>query len=160
MRLLLVHNKYQVPGGEDAAFEFEASLLESAGHTVKRLVVSNDEIRGSYDKIHTALTLRWRHRGYRLVAEAISRFTPNVMHVHNTFPQLSPSIYDAAADAKIPTVQTLHNFRITCANGLLMRDGVPCELCISGSPYNAVRFRCYRDSYPGSFAVSRLVAEQ
>jgi glycosyltransferase involved in cell wall biosynthesis len=160
MKLLLVHNRYQQSGGEDAVFDFEASLLERAGHKVHRLVVSNTDIQNTYEKALTAWSLPWNSRGFMLVADAITRSAPNLMHVHNTFPLLSPSIYEAAASAHVPVVQTLHNFRITCANGMLLRDSVPCELCISKSPYNAVRFRCYRNSYSGSFAVARLIASQ
>jgi glycosyltransferase involved in cell wall biosynthesis len=160
MRLLLVHNRYQHFGGEDAVFEFEASLLERAGHEVHRLVVSNKDIKTTTEKIKTAWYLPWNSNGFRLVADAITRCVPDVMHVHNTFPLLSPSIYDAAKMAHVAIVQTLHNFRITCANGMLLRNGAPCEICILKSPYNAVRFRCYRDSFSGSIAVARLIASQ
>jgi glycosyltransferase involved in cell wall biosynthesis len=160
MKIFLVHNRYQQSGGEDIVFEFEGSLLERAGHEVRRLVVSNDDIKTAYEKIRTAWSLPWNSSGFRLVADAIARNRPDIMHVHNIFPLLSPSIYDAAAAANVAVVQTLHNFRITCANGMLLRDGAPCELCITGTPYNAVRFRCYRNSYFGSFAVARMIAVQ
>jgi glycosyltransferase involved in cell wall biosynthesis len=160
MRLLLVHNRYQRSGGEDAVFDFEASLLERAGYSVRRLVVSNADIKTTYEKILTAWSLKWNSCGFRIVADAISQFSPDVMHVHNIFPLLSPSIYDAAAAANVPVVQTLHNFRITCANGMLLRNDAPCERCISRSPYNAVRFRCYRGSYLGSLAIANLIASQ
>jgi hypothetical protein len=129
MKILLVHNRYQQSGGEDTVFEFEGSLLERAGHEVCRLVVSNNEIQTPYQKIRTAWFLPWKPSGFRLVANAIGRNRPDVMHVHNSFPLLSPSIYDAAAATNVAVVQTLHNFRITCANGMLLRDGAPCELC-------------------------------
>ena len=160
MKLLLVHNRYQRPGGEDAVFDFESFLLEGAGHEIQRLVVSNDDIRTLYDRILTSWSLPWNPRGYSLIAEAIIRNRPDIIHFHNIFPLLSSSVYEAAAAANIPVVQTLHNFRIACANGLLLRDDAPCELCITQSPYNAVRFRCYRNSYFGSFAVARMIAFQ
>ncbi len=160
MKLLLVHNRYQQSGGEDVVFEFEASLLEHAGHEVDRIVVSNDDIKTVYQKIRTAWSLPWSSRGFKTVADAIARNRPDIMHVHNIFPLLSPSIYDAAVAANVAVVQTLHNFRVTCTNGLLLRDGAPCELCVSGTPYHAVRYRCYRNSYFGSFAVARMIASQ
>jgi glycosyltransferase involved in cell wall biosynthesis len=158
MRLLLVHNRYQFYGGEDAVFDFEASALEHAGHLVHRVVVSNDDIRTYGDRIRTALALHWSPAGYALVESALRRFKPDLMHVHNFFARLSPSIYDAAAAAEVPVVQSLHNFRVTCANGLLLRDGVPCEICMKRSPYNAVRFRCYRNSYVGSLTLAHMIA--
>jgi glycosyltransferase involved in cell wall biosynthesis len=158
MKLLLIHNPYTQPGGEDSAFEFEACLLERAGYDVHRLIASNAAIRGVVDTIRAAWTLPWNRDGYERALHAIRGFGPDVMHVHNFFAMFSPAIYDAAAASHIPVVQTLHNFRITCANGQLSRDGAPCERCISGSPYNAVRFRCYRGSYAGSLALARMIA--
>src|SRR5712692_7087883 len=158
MKLLLVHNRYRQSGGEDTVFEFEASLLARRGHEVDRVLVSNDDIQSFSEKTRTALSLTWNKAGYALVAGAIERFRPDIVHVHNFFARLSPSVYDAAVEAGIPVVQTLHNFRITCANGLLLRNGAPCELCVTGSPYNAVRFRCYRNSRVGSIAVARMIA--
>lgn len=160
MKLLLVHNRYQHSGGEDAVFDFESSLLEKAGHEIRRLVVSNDAIQTVYKKFETAWHLPWSMSSHKLVATTIAANRPHVMHVHNIFPLLSTSIYEAAAEAGVPVVQTLHNFRITCANGVLLRNGAPCELCIGSTPYNAVRYRCYRNSYLGSFAVARMIASQ
>ena len=111
-------------------------------------------------RFRTAWHLPWNTCGYRLVAEAIAANRPDIMHVHNTFPLLSSSTYEAAAAAKVPVVQTLHNFRVTCANGLLLRDAAPCELCIANTPFNAVLYRCYRNSYLSSFAVARMIASQ
>lgn len=158
MKLLLAHNCYQQLGGEDRVFDFEASLLERAGHQVDRLVVSNDDIGTFGEMIENARSLTWSARGYALAANHIRRFKPDVMHVHNFFAVLTPAIYDAAADAELPVVQTLHNFRITCANAMLLRDNAPCERCIAGTPYNAVRFRCYRHSYVASFALARMIS--
>jgi glycosyltransferase involved in cell wall biosynthesis len=91
------------------------------------------------------------------VMAAVRRFAPDVVHVHNFFPLLSPGIHAAARAAGCATVQTLHNYRLICANAFLMRDGAPCELCVTGSPYRAVRFACYRDSRVGTLAVARMI---
>ena len=79
------------------------------------------------------------------------------MHVHNWFPTFTPSIYDACIAAGIPIVQTLHNFRIYCANGLLARAGKPCELCLGGSTLPALRYACYQDSRLSTFALTRMI---
>jgi glycosyltransferase involved in cell wall biosynthesis len=157
MRLLLVHNRYKQFGGEDAIFDFESSLLERNGHNVHRLLVTNDKISGIRASFNAAWHLPWNRAGYALVTEAIKRFRPDIIHVHNFFPLLSPSIYDAALAKHIPVVQTLHNFRITCANGQFLRNGSPCELCIHGNPYYGALFRCYRNSFAGSLAVARMI---
>jgi glycosyltransferase involved in cell wall biosynthesis len=160
MKILLIHNRYLQAGGEDAVFDFESSLLAKAGHSVSRLAVSNNDLTTPYRKLKAALTLQWNPWGFSLVRDAVAKFSPDVMHVHNTFPLLSPAIYDAAAASGVPVVQTLHNFRLTCANGMLLRNNAPCERCIVGTPFNAVRYRCYRGSYLASAAVAKLIAAQ
>ncbi len=79
------------------------------------------------------------------------------MHVHNFFPLLTPAVLDACRRAGVPVVLTLHNYRLLCPGATLLRDGKPCELCLSGSALNAVRYRCYRDSLAGSAAVAWMV---
>jgi glycosyltransferase involved in cell wall biosynthesis len=157
MRVLLVHNKYQLAGGEDAVFENEAALLSDNGHVVDRLVVSNDRIRGVAASALTAIRATYNPAGRRLMAEAIARTRPDVVHIHNFFPLLSPAIFDACAAANVPAVWTLHNFRLTCANGLLFRDGKPCEQCVGGSAAWGVVHRCYRGSAIGSAAVAGMI---
>ena len=92
------------------------------------------------------------------MAGEITAFGPDVVHVHNFFPLLTPAIYDACRDAGVPVVQTLHNYRTICAGAMLMRSGRPCEDCIGSSPYRAVLHGCYWDSRPASLAVARMVA--
>jgi hypothetical protein len=92
------------------------------------------------------------------MAREIAEFAPDVVHVHNFYPLLTPSIYDACREAGVPVVQTLHNYRTVCANGLLMRQGAPCEDCIGGSPWQAVLHGCYRESRPASAALARMIA--
>ena len=91
------------------------------------------------------------------MSEQIARVRPDIVHVHNTFPRLSPSIYTACRQAGVPVVQSLHNFRITCAAGTFVRDAKPCESCLHGSPYQAVLHRCYRNSALGSLAVAHMI---
>jgi glycosyltransferase involved in cell wall biosynthesis len=157
MRVLLVHNKYQLAGGEDAVFENEASLLSDNGHVVNRLVVSNDSIRGVAASAVAAIRATYNPAGRRLMADAIARARPDIVHVHNFFPLLSPAIFDACAAANVPAVWTLHNFRLTCANGLLFRDGKPCEQCVGGSAVWGIVHRCYRGSAIGSAAVAGMI---
>ena len=82
----------------------------------------------------------------RTCKRAVHRFQPDVAHIHNTWFALSPSIVPAIASQGVPIVMTLHNYRMTCINAHLLRDGIPCELCIGNSPWQGVRFKCYRDS--------------
>lgn len=158
MRILQIHNSYQQRGGEDAVVQLERDLLLSRGHEVEQLVVSNEEIRTRRDRLLTALRTSSSPTGRELAARALARVRPDVVHVHNTFPLLSPSVYDACADAGVPVVQTLHNFRTICAGALLLRDGKVCELCIGGEVRHAVRHGCYRSSPLATIPVAHLVS--
>src|SRR5262245_4787666 len=133
MKILVAHNRYQQYGGEDSVFDSEVELLRAAGHDVETLIKSNDAIKSPIDKIVTmARTARNRH-GMVAMAARIENFRPDVVHVHNFFPLLSPGIYEVCRAANIPVVQTLHNFRPICANGLLLRSNQSCHLCVSNS---------------------------
>ena len=159
MRILIAHNRYQQAGGEDNVVEAERALLSQHGHDVELLLVDNRDLAdGILTQIKTAFTATYSRIGRAKLREAISIFRPDIVHVHNFFPQLSPSIYDACADEGVAVVQTLHNYRLICPGALLMRDGNICEQCITGSPYQAAVYGCYRNSKLGSLAVAHMVA--
>jgi glycosyltransferase involved in cell wall biosynthesis len=159
MRILIAHNRYREAGGEDNVVEAERALLSQHGHDVDVLLVDNRDLAdGILTQIKTAFTATYSRIGREKLRETISISRPDIVHVHNFFPQLSPSIYDACADEGVAVVQTLHNFRLICPGALLMRDGKICEQCITGSPYQAALYGCYRNSRPGSLAVAHMVA--
>ena len=158
MRILIAHNSYQQHGGEDVVFENEARHLELAGHNVCKLVVSNDLIKSTSDKIRATLGTVENSIGMKAVDENIRQFCPDVMHVHNFFPLLSPAIYQISRNAGVAVVQTLHNFRPICASGDLLRNGKVCLSCVPGKSIWGVVHRCYRDSFVASAAVARMIA--
>lgn len=159
MRILIAHNRYQQAGGEDNVVEAERALLSQHGHDVDLLLVDNRDLaNGVFTQIKTAFTATYSRIGRAKLREAINFFRPEIVHVHNFFPQLSPSIYDACAEEGVAVVQTLHNYRLICPGALLMRDGNICEQCITGSPYQAAVYGCYRNSKLGSLAVAHMVA--
>jgi glycosyltransferase involved in cell wall biosynthesis len=156
LRVLFVHNRYQELGGEDRVVAEERALLDRCGWETRLWSVSNDVISGAWQKVVTALRTPYSRQSRLQMARIIADFAPEVVHIHNFFPLLSPSIYDACR-ASVAVVQSLHNYRPICAGGLLMRDGHPCEDCVGGSAYQAVLHGCYRGSHLGSFAVARMV---
>ncbi len=158
MKILQVHNDYQFKGGEDRVLYNEHELLKANGEEPSIFMVTNDDITTFSLRVKIALTAHYSKWGKRLMADQIAGFKPDIVHVHNFFPQLTPSIYDACIDASVPIVQTLHNYRLMCPGGLLLRDGKICEVCISKSPYNAVVQKCYRNSYIGSLSVAHMVS--
>lgn len=153
-RVLVAHNRYQRRGGEEAAVERDVSALRGAGLTVDVVMLHNDDIASPLDRIRVALETAHAPGGIARVMAAAAAFRPDVVHVHNSFPLISPGVHAGVRAAGIATVQTLHNYRLTCANGMLTRDGHPCEDCIGGSPYQAVLHACYRGSRIGSLAVA------
>lgn len=149
MKILLCHNYYRQPGGERRAVEQQTALLEAHGHEVVPLTRDSREIDawGPLDKLRFPGTAVDSRRTYRQAVEIVRRHRPDVAHVHNVFPLLSPSLYRALGDAGVPVVQTVHNYRFLCPNGLFFTHGEVCERCKAGNTLHAVRLRCYRDSY-------------
>ncbi|MGB1547501.1 MAG: glycosyltransferase family 4 protein [Alphaproteobacteria bacterium] len=158
MRVLLVHNFYQQAGGEDAVFANEHALLVAHGHDVRKFTITNEGVHGIWPVLKTALATPYSEASRQRMAECIAEHDPDLVHVHNFFPLLTPSIFDACMDAGVASVMTLHNYRLICPAATLYRSGHVCEECVTGSPYHAVLHGCYRGSQPGSLAVARMVA--
>jgi glycosyltransferase involved in cell wall biosynthesis len=155
MRILILHNHYQLAGGEDVAVASESDLLVAHGHDVQVDTVSNAVLRNLWDKTKAAWQSAYSAASRRRVEEAIRRFRPDVAHVHNFFPLLTPSVYDACCAAHIPVVQTLHNYRLLCLNAEFFRGGHLCEECLGKMvPWPGVLHACYRHSRGASGAVA------
>jgi glycosyltransferase involved in cell wall biosynthesis len=144
-RFLIVHNSYQQKGGEDMVVEAEAELLRQHGHEVKFFLRHNDEI-GNIGRAALVAQTLWSGTTIKSFKETVNIFKPDLVHVHNTFPLVSPSLYWAAAEAKLPVVQTLHNFRLLCPQAMLLRDGKICEDCVGKQPWRGIVRGCYRQS--------------
>jgi glycosyltransferase involved in cell wall biosynthesis len=162
--VLVVHNRYRQRGGEDVVFEAEAALLEEEGHTVHRLVVDNAELNdptGIGEHLRLARNTIWSVRAARMVQQAIRRAKPDLVHAHNTFPLISPSIYDACREAGVPVIHTLHNFRMVCPKATLFRNSAPCEDCVGRRvAWPGIVHACYQDSRPRTAVVTAMLAVQ
>jgi glycosyltransferase involved in cell wall biosynthesis len=159
MRVLLLHNYYQQAGGEDSVVQQEKLLLESKGHVVDLLTENNSSISGFKSKVATGFRTIYSTRSRARVKAEIAKFNPDVVHIHNLFPQFSPSVYYACKKARVPVVQTLHNFRLICPNAILFREGRPCEQCIGHFiPWPGIANACYRNSRSGTAAVAVMLA--
>lgn len=151
MKVLLGHNFYRssAPSGEDAVYRNEKALLQNHAEVIS-FERHNDDINetGITRKINLALQGAWSGPSYQAISKLIQQSRPDIAHFHNTFPQLSPSVWKACQDQGVPVVQTLHNFRMVCPGALLMRQGKPCEDCLGSAEglLPALRHRCYRDS--------------
>jgi glycosyltransferase involved in cell wall biosynthesis len=157
MNILFVHNAYQHFGGEDAVVGMEIALLRARGHQVQLYQRHNDELT-SIPAATAAATALWSRRSAREAGAACAAFQPDLIHVHNTFPLISPSIYWTAARMRIPVVQTLHNFRLLCPQGTFLREGTVCEDCLGKAPWRAVVRKCYRESMPQSAVLAGMLS--
>lgn len=158
MKILLVHNFYQQSGGEDQVFYEEQKLLEDYGHQVIKYTLHNDEV-NTYSQVKLAQILIWNQVAYRELRSIMLTQKPSVMHVHNTFPLISPASYYAAHAEAIPIVQTLHNYRLLCANALFFREGNACEDCVGkGFPWPSVAHGCYRNSRVASAGIAMMLS--
>ncbi len=160
MRILLCHNFYRYRGGEDVFVERLAALLESKGDAVHWLSANSRQLadQGLLKRLQSGLGALYSPETIRRVEEQIVSFQPDVAHVHNVFPQLSPSLYAALAHHNLPVVQHLHNFRFLCPNGLFYTHGETCQRCVGGNFMHAVRLRCLHGSLTQSAAYAASLA--
>lgn len=158
MKILILHNAYKLRGGEETVVAAETEMLRSAGHDVHLEVVSNDEISGLANKLRTFLNTPHNPERKLWMKNILDKVQPNIVHIHNFFPILTPAVHEAVNEAGIAVVQTLHNYRLLCAGAQFRRDGGVCELCLGGSRAWGVVHRCYRGSVVGSLAVVRMQA--
>jgi Glycosyltransferase Family 4 len=159
VRILVAHNRYQLRGGEDAVVRDEVELLRHFGHRVELLEQDNEVIHGFRGKLIASMSIFYSARSRERMKRAVHDFRPDILHVHNWFPMLSPSIILEADASGVPIVQTLHNFRMLCANALLYRNGTVCTDCMGKAlPVDGVVHGCYRGSRAGSAIVTAAYA--
>jgi glycosyltransferase involved in cell wall biosynthesis len=160
MKIILAHTEYQQRGGEDGVFEQERRLLERAGHDVVVYHRSNHEIAKltALERLVLAKRAVWATDTHRDFSQLLARENPDLVHVHNTFVMISPSIYSACREQSVPVVQTLHNFRLLCPTGTFFRNGKVCEDCAEHSLWRGVYHGCYRGSRSATATVALMLA--
>lgn len=160
MRVLLIHNRYRsgAPGGEDVVVDTERRLLSQAGHDVVIYSRSNDELSENRlsGRFQVALDVFGSARTRSDLREVIRRFKPDVAHIHNAFPLITSSAYDACREARLPLVQTVHNFRMTCSAATHFRDGRLCQECDVGRALPAIQYGCYGGSRLATAAIALM----
>jgi glycosyltransferase involved in cell wall biosynthesis len=157
MKILFIHNAYQHSGGEDGVVKSEIALLRQHGHRVESYLRHNDELK-QMSSANAAISALWSRRSVADFDRLCADFRPDVLHVHNTFPLISPAIYWAARRKNLPIVQTLHNFRLLCPQAIFLRDGKTCEDCLGKLPWRAITRKCYRHSALQSSVVVSMLA--
>lgn len=158
MNILVLHNRYRQAGGEDAVVAAEAAILSAAGHLVHVETVSNSEIRSPSQYAGTFFRAPFDPARAEWFDELADRTGAELLHVHNFFPLLTPAVHMAASRRGMAVVQTLHNYRLLCANAQFVRGGRVCEVCVRGSRRHAIVHRCYRGSMVATVATVRMQA--
>jgi len=146
--ILIVHNYYQIPGGEDTVVANEKKMLEDHGHKVILYTRNNSELKemSKLQKLKLPFTTIFNPRTYKDIKRIIRKENIDVVHVHNTLNLVSPAVYYAALSCKVPVVQTVHNFRLLCPGATFYRDGHICEDCVHHGLKCAIKHNCYRGS--------------
>lgn len=163
MKILLVHNNYGKYSGEEAVVDKMATMLQSLGHEVAQLRMSTEGLRDSaVGKVKGFVAGIHSPAGVRAMREALKCEKSDVVNVHNLYPFISPAALRECKRAGVPVVMTVHNFRLICPTGLFMRNGGPCEYCLTnGNEWGCVKFNCENSllksvGYAARNAVARL----
>lgn len=158
--ILFVHNTYREKGGEESVIRTSRQLLERNGYSISFFERRSDDfLKASFaSRFLSTLQIPFSFDVYFALRKKIREVGAKLVHAHNIFPFISPSVYSAAHAEGVPVVHTLHNYRTLCVNGLFLRDGKPCERCIGGNTLHAVGGRCYGGSLPQSIAMAGNLA--
>jgi len=153
--ILLVHNHYGdgVRGGEEWLVRRQAALLRAHGHTVTEYYRKNSEFstKSFLKQLQHLPDVIWSDRAFDEIQRVIRLHKPDIMHVHNYWLILSPSIFRAAKEMGVATVHNVNNYGLTaCINGMFLRDGKPCEECVQFSSLRGVLHACYGQSHARS----------
>lgn len=157
LKVLTVHAAYQHRGGEDSVVDSEEGMLVSNGHEVQRFSRDNSSI-NEMGRISLLGRTFWSHEAASDFKNHLAAFKPDIVHVHNTFPLVSPAIYWVASSARVPVVQTLHNFRLMCPQAMFLREGKVCEDCNGKLPWRGALRGCYRQSVVQSSVLASMVS--
>jgi len=158
MKILIVHNKYKILGGEDIQMLEETELLRKNGNDVQMFQVSNDTIEDDQNSIKLALDTVWSKKYYKELLNKIKNEKFDIVHVHNFFPLLSPSIFYAARKAGSKVIMTAHNYRLICPNALMYVNNKICTECVGKTiPYPALMKKCYRDDFSATAATVAML---
>nr|WP_217484703.1 glycosyltransferase family 4 protein [Paenibacillus polymyxa] len=158
-KVLIIHNYYQQSGGEDKVVEQESAMLRSRGIETEHYYVHNDSIqsKGLANMAKLAVEAAWSFPEFKRIKELLLRVKPDVVHVHNFFPVISPSVYHACERLGVPVVQTLHNYRLICPAATFMRGNEVCEKCLHGTLLHSIRHGCYRGSQLQTIPVAAMI---
>jgi glycosyltransferase involved in cell wall biosynthesis len=158
MRILFVHNRYLIRGGEGVSAEAEMRLLRAMGHDVDSHEETNARV-ADLSRVRVAARTVWSAETYGVLRRWLRAGRYDVVHVQNFFPLISPAAHHAAKAEGVPVVQSVRNYRLFCPAATLFRDGEACQDCLGRAvPWPGVLHGCYRESRSASAAVAAMIA--
>jgi len=156
VKILLCHNYYKVRGGEDEVVDFEAHLLEKNGYQVVRYFKKSIEVNNLFKNILLFFNLFFSIKTINEIKKIIKEFKPDVAHIHNIFPIISPSIFYILRKNNIRIIYTIHNYRFYCSNGLCIKNEKLCNKCLNLSFRNILNI-CNEDKKIYDFFIKIII---
>ena len=163
MKILIVHNDYGRYSGEEAVVDRMIADGRKAGHEVEVLRCSSQQARERFwGKVHGFFAGIYSFSGRRKMKYFLRTFKPDIVHIHNLYPFLSPAVLPLCRKAGVTVVMTVHNYRLICPTGLFLRDGKPCESCLQkGNEWDCVRYNCEGSRFRSlGYALRNMVARR
>ena len=158
MKVLIVHNFYKIRAGEYSVLKNEIKLLKDNGNEVITFYKDNKNIKSFYSKVIYFLRIVYSKNIFKEFDYYLKQNKPDVIHVHNFFPIMTPAIFFAAQKNNIPIVHTLHNYRLICPTSTLMHNNRIYEKSIINGSFSTIIDKVYRNSYLGTFALARMIS--
>jgi glycosyltransferase involved in cell wall biosynthesis len=159
LKVISVYNRYLNRGGEDEVLELEAKLLKKHGCKVTLVTEHVRKPRGLIESTKLAFDAVWSRSWHTKFEALLKEEKPQIVHVHNVFPTISPSIYYVCREAGVPVVQSLHNPRLLCPAATLYRQGHACEDCLGKAlPWPAILHACYQNSRVRTSVIATMLA--
>jgi len=157
MKILTIHNKHLISGGEEQSHASEVNLLLNKGHIVHEFIVDNKNIE-KMGKLRTGFRAIWSMESHDHVELLVKNNNYDLVLIQNFFPLLSPSIFYPIKKYNIPNIFFVRNYRLSCLNGLFLRQNRVCEDCLGKAiPWPGVLHKCYQSSALGSLSVATML---
>lgn len=158
MKILQVHNSYMGAGGEDKVLQDEKDIILKEGHEVCQFIKTNQTLKKNLWRIAKLIVNTHYNKSIKTeFRDVLEREKPDIVHVHNFFPLISPSIFDVTAAMKVPSIMTLHNYRIIHPNGLILNGDAIDEISITESAYRCIHKKVYRNSFLQTAVVAHMI---
>jgi glycosyltransferase involved in cell wall biosynthesis len=159
LTVVSLYNRYLNRGGEDQVFEAEAELLAAHGYRVIRMEDHLREPAGWRERWELARNTVWSNDWHIKMWQLLEQHRPDIVHIHNWWPQMSPAVCYVAHSARVPVIHTLHNYRLLCPNAIFFRDGHTCEDCLGKTvPWPGVLHACYQRSRVRTAVIANVLA--